>query len=526
MHSTNVSISESGGLHGLNNQRRVRLFFLAVFLFLIILCYLFPYSGDDWAWGSVSGLERMSSFFADYNGRYSGNLLIIVLSRFRILRAFTEAAFCVGITAAITYLADGDSDKRNTAVLSVFLFFSCGRLLFRQSIAWASGFCNYVPPVFFILLYLCCLKAAHLWRGRKSGLPPVTNAFLCVGMLAMSFVSSMFVEHMTVYGIVLAVSVIIIEKIKFRKLYAFSFFYLAGAVAGAVLMFSNGAYNKIVDGNDGYRTIASCAADLTERVFRNALIIFTETVKNNFVLNTVTTIILSVLIIRYLKSEKGGMKPSFIRMQAAYNVAFLFYTYFSSVYPKWSALLGYTKRFDAVASFVYLLGSFAVCVVCLSDKKRKMKVIFCYVGLGVFTAPLFFVTPIGSRCFFSAYVTQIIVACIAMEEALPGGALSHFVRHILGVGIVCSCLFWTSVYGYAFKTEQRRNSYVEAQIKSGQSTVKVIALPYSDFMWNANPYEKVWSDRFKQYWGIDESAQIEVISLDEYLYGGKGRRIH
>ena len=67
---------------------------------------------------------------------------------------------------------------------------------------------------------------------------------------------------------------------------------------------------------------------------------------------------------------------------------------------------------------------------------------------------------------------------------------------------------------------------MEAQIKSGQSTVKVIALPYSDFMWNANPYEKVWSDRFKQYWGIDESAQIEVISLDEYLYGGKGRRIH
>ncbi len=34
------------------------------------LKYLFPYSGDDWAWGSVEGLERLSTFFQGYNGRY------------------------------------------------------------------------------------------------------------------------------------------------------------------------------------------------------------------------------------------------------------------------------------------------------------------------------------------------------------------------------------------------------------------------------------------------------------------------
>lgn len=42
------------------------------FFLIAALCWLFPYTGDDWAWGSQIGIERLKSGFANYNGRYVG----------------------------------------------------------------------------------------------------------------------------------------------------------------------------------------------------------------------------------------------------------------------------------------------------------------------------------------------------------------------------------------------------------------------------------------------------------------------
>ena len=40
-----------------------------------------PYFKDDWAWGSQVGLDRLQTHFTGYNGRYLGNLLVMVLTR-------------------------------------------------------------------------------------------------------------------------------------------------------------------------------------------------------------------------------------------------------------------------------------------------------------------------------------------------------------------------------------------------------------------------------------------------------------
>ena len=63
-------------------------FYLLIFLALFLICYFFPYTGDDWAWGTSIGLDRLKSCFKDYNGRWLGNLMVLLLTRVRILRAF------------------------------------------------------------------------------------------------------------------------------------------------------------------------------------------------------------------------------------------------------------------------------------------------------------------------------------------------------------------------------------------------------------------------------------------------------
>ena len=50
------------------------------FVLISALCWLFPYTGDDWAWGSQIGIDRLNSWFANYNGRYLGNIFVNIFT--------------------------------------------------------------------------------------------------------------------------------------------------------------------------------------------------------------------------------------------------------------------------------------------------------------------------------------------------------------------------------------------------------------------------------------------------------------
>ena len=64
----------------LHKKKKVWMYSLTL-VFWGLFYYLLPFAGDDWAWGSSIGLERMKSAFDGYNGRYLGNLLIILITR-------------------------------------------------------------------------------------------------------------------------------------------------------------------------------------------------------------------------------------------------------------------------------------------------------------------------------------------------------------------------------------------------------------------------------------------------------------
>lgn len=60
---------------------------LSVLCLLVLLAALMPYVDDDWDWGTQGGLDRLSEGFADYNGRYLGNLHVLLLTRAPLLKA-------------------------------------------------------------------------------------------------------------------------------------------------------------------------------------------------------------------------------------------------------------------------------------------------------------------------------------------------------------------------------------------------------------------------------------------------------
>ena len=111
-----------------------------------------PYFKDDWAWGSQVGLERLQSHFTGYNGRYLGNLLVMVLTRSLPVKIILMTAGVLALPLLVSRLANK----------KLFLLFPLSLLgvavmpadLFRQTVVWASGFSNYMPPVLLTLCYL------------------------------------------------------------------------------------------------------------------------------------------------------------------------------------------------------------------------------------------------------------------------------------------------------------------------------------------------------------------------------------
>ena len=118
-----------------------------------------PYFKDDWAWGSQVGLDRLQSHFTGYNGRYLGNLLVMVLTRSLPVKIILMTAGVLALPLLVSRLANK----------KLFLLFPLSLLgvavmpadLFRQTVVWASGYSNYMPPVLLTLCYL--LLVWDLW---------------------------------------------------------------------------------------------------------------------------------------------------------------------------------------------------------------------------------------------------------------------------------------------------------------------------------------------------------------------------
>ncbi len=65
-----------------------------IFCACAVLIYLAPYTHDDWAWGSQIGIDRFESNFVDYNGRYFGNYMVLLLTTEKAIAGNSNSLLC------------------------------------------------------------------------------------------------------------------------------------------------------------------------------------------------------------------------------------------------------------------------------------------------------------------------------------------------------------------------------------------------------------------------------------------------
>lgn len=489
---------------------------------LLFLTALFPYSGDDWAWGSSLGTDRLENgFFDGYNGRYLGNLLVLIITRSKVLRSiaisFSLFALCL-LPSAIA------GKKRISLVaLSTLLLLLMPKTIFTQSVVWASGFSNYVPPA--VLLGVYFLLCNGLFKDDS----PIYTKKQCVGYSIASFLlafsGALFIENVTLCNIITAVAVIFYSAIRFKKVFAFNISFAIGTVAGAVCMFSNSVYSSIASGEDGYRDVA------TSETLKETLISHTDTILSEFFIGgiivfAILTVLLTTLTLRVARKSAGKTQLLTSYISLGVNIASLVIFVFKKNYSDWNPFFDKGNASTLFFAFIMLLYCFSTLLNLISNIGNVgavCKIMLPLFNVPVLIIPLLIVNPIGPRCFFAPYFMLVLTVVLIADYLLENVSVSEETEKRFTAGIlICSaiCLiFYLNIFITVDKYSDLREEYLYKQVEEGKTTITLPSLPYSSYIHVPNPTGSktaTWNKRFKMFYGVDENLEIKLLSPEKF----------
>lgn len=478
------------------DKKRKWIYYGILFIALFLLCYLFPYSHDDWAWGSTFGVERLETSFQGYNGRWAGNLAVLALTRSNLLKTFTMSLTCTFLIFCINEFAS----HSKKFCLPIFLFLATPLLIFREAIVWTSGFCNYALSLVPVFLFLYLNKDLFETKGEDTWF----RRFL---FPLLSFLSVLFVEHLTLYVLVLGFSSIIYGFIKTRKINWSFVLYLIGGILGTIIMFSNSAYANILKGSDTYRTIGFAS------FFSSSIISYFDTIykffiAHNYILNFILSGSILILIYRSFMKKKEYTWLYYIL--SIILVCFPFYNLFCS-FSGIEPFLKYTKYINGIFSGFYYI-SICFSTFFIKNRIERNKILFSLLSILVLTAPLFVVTPIGGRCFFPMYIFWIYITLQFYLNAVERE--SEFLKVLF---LSCICLFYLllgCVYGYIYRVDRKRIHFINQHSK--EEKLVLPRLPYSKYLWLGDPANKEFEGRFRSFYQIDSKTSLQFVPYQEW----------
>lgn len=487
-----------------NSNRNLIITYAIIFVLLFLLCLLFPYSGDDWAWGSQIGIDRLNKWFDNYSGRYFGNLIVLALTRSNLLKAVTMSFCLTGIIAIVNKLTG--KQKNGVFIISTVLLFMPVALL-RQAVVWTSGFANYTTSIFLTLIYICYVN--NIYDTEK----PKNSVIAALPLAVLGFANTLIVEHLTIYNVLLAIYVIVFTFIKFKKIYIQYVSYFIGTIAGTALMFSNSVYRSVADGSDKYRTIGSEDGIIVKALKAYFGTIASEGFINNIVLNLF--LIGTCIVIWFMIKDRLSKKAKvFGTLSIAVMTAFAA----SSLMIKISGVQAHKLLIlaEGAATAVYILAFIVFLFVLPFDINRKLKLFFILGSTGCMIAPLLVVTPIGSRCFFAPYVMMLYLGMefySLFDEDIKRKCDKISKAAIITAAVGLIYLFY--IYGTIAVSNNARIEKAQQDVQNGIEKIQIEELPYKEYVWYSELDEKVWKRRFKLFYDIDKHIKIEYISASD-----------
>lgn len=497
-------------------------------LFFFVIGMLLPYTHDDWAWGSQIGLDRLNGAFANYNGRWGGNLLVIILTRSRFLRALAYAS----AFSSILYFSwrFASSNKRPLSLLWCFVFLLLiPRGQIAQVLSWTAGFSNYaagtalmLPIVWIIYRQLFDNDSISIKRHSQH-----KNIYLTVlpVIFIIAFAAQLFVEHITIYLLILCIFAFAFDYIRHKKINYLLLILVIAAIAGTIIMFSNNAYSPEALSDPGnYQQIklnnigaiiihavgAWCGVVAPMLLLDNAalclalsgisLLLLMKTKPRSYFLSALPSILLILLLIyRTINPIVFDTVPNSL-----------------SEIPL-SKIIQCGLEGGAVISFFIRL---VRTVLEFRDKNVCVRCMFLLVSICILTAPLLIATPIGPRNFFAAYILLTALLIQLSEQYISQSDFSILklkkctIKKIAATTASASCVVictsYIIMFGYINICDNQRIEAVKEQIAAGDQVITLKALPFENYLHGSSPMNEQFEQRFKLFYCLPEDIEIII----------------
>ena len=484
-------------------RKKSNIKYYALFASLCVLFYFVPYSDDDLRWGCSVGAERLATHFAGYGGRYLGYLLIMAMTRSVLFKTMFMAV-CLTI---LVYLIVKLSEWEQSFYVAVIMLFVMPLKLFSSTIAWASGFANYVTSITLFLAFVVIARSSIGEKRNCDGYKTV----ICMCLLGSC--STLLVEHFTILCVVSAFAVAIWQYLHERKIQPLILGYAAGCIAGAALMFTNSAYLSIVSGTDQteYRNIAGTHT-LGNLVGRFSKIYVRGYSQNIALMVFVLAALVVFLIARRNAFPVKTLKAAgyLVAIEAALCMSAIvietgFQTHPASLSVKLLLMILYILR------KVFLL----VTIFVFAKADRKVTIALLLIACTfVLDAPFLIIEPVPKRAFLGSFILYLTAGCILIRPAAEILAKEtdavKILERILAFSVATLIVYNAGIYAVTDHFDRARLNDIRKHAAAGKTVIELKHLPkrYERYVHDITVKYDLALRAYREFYGLPENIEL------------------
>ncbi len=442
----------------------------------MLLSFFFPFSCDDFYWGSKSlSFSTIKDIYNDLflNGRWLGNFVAIFISYNHLIKALVISF----VSTLLLYLIDKNEKISLWIFLILILLMPINR--FTQVIIWGSGFSNYmISTLLFISVYYLIKKYYKKTNSKW---------YEKIGIFVVTILNSLVVENITVGTLMILFIYNLIYFIKNKRVNINLIIMLIGSIIGAIMMFIHPSYLNLIFGttlNDRYipQDKSSLVRIISNNLFNG---IFVNLINDNVILNGFILFVFSYLYF------KGKLKNTLLL------IIFNMLTCLTIL----CGLFKFNIYFIFIVDVLYLILYFYLIYKLVKFNKDVWELVLLIVCV---ILPLVFIHPLGERLFFLPYVLIIILMFRVLD--INKIIIKDYVWFKIFCFILYVLLLYVNIENYGCEVE--RDSFIKNNLD--KKIIEVNSYKYPNYVW----FDKIDGEYFGRYYnlyhGYDENIRYEI----------------
>lgn len=457
------------------SRKHLSLFWAGCFLFYFVIMLCAPYTYDDYEFARVqySSFGELLQYCLTYgNGRLFGNLGGIVLNQFPVLGALAKAF--VMSTTVVLIPAILSISSTHGYLFSFLLTTAIDPALFAQVFTWTSGFQNYVPPVFLMLVIVYLFQQYPQGQGNV-----LRKTLICTALFIVGFSAQLYIEHSSIVNLVLAF-LLTVKSLTSPKRHGLipALVLLMATAAGLLCMFWIPAHFMVSDNNHttGYRSLyVNSIFTFVFNCARNAL-----RLTNHYLGMSGLPLCAGAALTVFLTQSEGSEKSN--RILYGFSGIPLIYMIVCTALniEGWYAEPAIVHHVIAMCMVLSALLVWVIALLRMKDTQLRNRVLVL-LGFAVFSLmPLLIVTPIRIRVLYHSqiFVVMAFLLCLChwMDSWNPKFIKS--ITKLLGVSALIIVISLCSVFLSIRSMADARHKYTVQQLNQGATAVYFFRIPY------------------------------------------------